>query len=547
MLVGMPGSGKTSVGASLAQRGVVWPAGGLHVDLDDRIAQSAGQPVAEVLRREGEPSFRVREAVTLEETLAEMQSQSFEAVVSTGAGTPLFHEGMAKLRAAGTVVWLDAAPEVLVERTLQGDRPLLGDTRQAQLAALRDLALARNRVYAQAELRVDASQTLEHVVRDIKAALQPEWRLPVQIEGSRHDVVLHGGHAWDAAGAIAVIVGRARAVLLVDAKVQGEATPLQAMLEARGIGCVRLDVQGGEKIKDVRTATRLWQQLGEHAIDRGDVLVAIGGGATTDLGGFVAATWQRGMRWIVVPTTVLAMADASVGGKTAVNLPMGKNLVGALHPPALVWLPLGALGTLPTRDFRAGVAEIAKVFACLDRAAWDRLIGDAAHLKRKSLPHLRAHLQRAIELKAAIVTGDPREEAHLTDKGMIPRAVLNFGHTLGHALEAESAFALRHGEAVALGMVAAADVSEAMGIAPAGTATDVRKGLQALDLPTRYDGHLTESVLARLGQDKKRRGDVLAFVALAGIGRAQVTPCRVPQLVAMIRMLGAPSPMVPGR
>ena len=542
MLVGMPGSGKTSVGANLARRRMLD-----HVDLDDRIAQSAGRSAAEVLRREGEPAFRVREAVALQETLAEMQVQERPGILSTGAGTPLFHQGMAKLRAAGTVVWLDAKPEVLVERTLQGDRPLLGDTRQAQLAALGDLTVARNPLYAQAELRVNANQALDQVVRDLHAALQPEWRLPVQIEGSRHDVVLHGGQACDAADAIAAIVGQARAVLLVDAKVQLQAVPLQAMLQARGIACVRLDVQGGEKVKDVRTATRLWQQLGEHAIDRGDVLVALGGGATTDLGGFVAATWQRGMRWIVVPTTVLAMADASVGGKTAVNLPMGKNLVGALHPPALVWLPLGALTTLPSRDFRAGMAEIAKVFACLDGDAWQHLIADAPHLKRKSLPHLRLHLQRAIELKAAIVTGDPREEAHLTEKGMIPRAVLNFGHTLGHALEAESAFALRHGEAVALGMVAAAELSEVMGIAPAGTATDVRKGLQALDLPHRYDGHLTESVLARLEQDKKRRGDVLAFVALAGIGRAQVIPCRVPQLVAMIRMLGATSPLVPGR
>jgi 3-dehydroquinate synthase len=492
----------------------------------------------------------VREAVALQEALTEDR-----VVISAGGGAAVFHDGMAKMRAAATVLWLDAPPEVLVERTLRdGDRPLLGDSKQAQLAALQTQTVQRNPVYAQAHLRIDARGTLDQVAREAQAALAPVARLPVQIEGTRHDVVIHAGHACDAAEEIAALAPGAKVALLVDAKVQAQAEPLQAMLQARGMTVIRLDVAGGERCKDVRTAARLWQDLAEHGVDRGDLLVALGGGAITDLGGFVAATWQRGMRVVLIPTTVLAMADASIGGKTAVNLALGKNLaggknlVGALHPPALVWLPLGALATLPSREFRAGLAEIAKVFACLDRPAWDALIADAPHLRKKSLTHLKPHLQRAIELKAQIVTGDPREEAHLTTQGMIPRAILNFGHTLGHALEAESAFALRHGEAVALGMVAAAELSEAMGQAPAGTVGELRAGLQALDLPTRYETHLTEAVLARLAQDKKRRGETLALVTLAGIGRAQVSPCRVTQLVAMIRVLGVQAaPVVPGR
>lgn len=538
----MPGSGKTTLGAILARPGMLagdWR----HVDLDERIANE-GTPVAELLRKEGEPAFRVREAVALKEALAQGN-----VVISAGGGAAVFHDGMAKMRAAGTVVWLDAPPEVLVERTLrQGDRPLLGDTRQEQLAALKTLAATRNPTHALANLRVDAARPVEQLAREVLAGLQDPWRLPVRIEGTSHDVVLHGGHACDAADEIAGLAPGAKVALLVDAKVQAQAEPLQAMLQARGKTVVRLEVAGGEKIKDVRTAARLWQDLAEHGVDKGDLLVALGGGATTDLGGFVAATWQRGMRVVLIPTTVLAMADASIGGKTAVNLPAGKNLVGALHPPALVWLPLGALATLPSRDFRAGMAEIAKVFACLDRPAWDALLADAPHLKKKSLPHLKRHLQRAIELKAQVVTGDPREEAHLQPQGMVPRAVLNFGHTLGHALEAESAFALKHGEAVALGMVAAAELSEVMGHAPAGTARELRAGLQALDLPTNYEAHLTEAVLARLGQDKKRRGETIAFVTLAALGHARVSPCRVAQLVAMIRVLGASAASaVPGR
>jgi 3-dehydroquinate synthase len=309
---------------------------------------------------------------------------------------------------------------------------------------------------------------------------------------------------------------------------------------------VLTEVPGGERVKDVRHAGRLWQWLGEHGLTREDVLVAVGGGATTDLGGFVAATWLRGMRYVAIPTSVLAMADASIGAKTGINLALGKNLIGAFHPPALVWLPLGALHTLPGREFRAGLAEIAKIFAVLDREAWHGLRRDAAELKRRSVGHLRPHLLRAIELKAMIVAGDPREG--MPAGATPPRALLNFGHTLGHAFEAASGYTLRHGEAVALGMVAAAELSEAMDLCETGVAAEIRAGLQALDLPTRWETHVTDAALAHLDQDKKRRGGLLGFIALANLGAARISPCRVDHLVAMIRVLGAPmAPAVRGR
>ena len=518
MLIGMPAAGKSTVGAAVAQR-----LGRAHIDVDARIVQTTGLNPADLLRRQGEPAFRLVESAALEDTLA-----SEASVISTGGGAPAFHNGFERMAAAGTVVWLDAPVAVLAQRTLaDGDRPLLGDTRQAQEAALQALAGARLPTYARAHVRVDAAQPLERVVRDVCRA----WQGPQVLDVPGGQVAIHGGHVCDAAQRLRELAGAGRIVLIVERELAQEAAKLAEMLQARGTAVVTLAVPGGEKSKDLRHCQALWQQLGEQGIDRGDLLVTIGGGATNDLGGFVAATWLRGVAVVHMPTTVLAMADASVGGKTAINTAQGKNLVGAFHLPKLTWLALASLDTLPGREWRAGLAEIAKIFACLDADAWHALVRDASRLRARHAEDLRPHLTRAIALKAEIVQEDPRDQGR--------RALLNFGHTLGHAIEAQSRYAMRHGEAVALGMVAAAEVSEAQGWAPPGTAAEIRAGLQALGLPVDYEAHVTPDVTARLGSDKKARGGQMAFVALAGLGQAHVRTCSTEQLSDILSVLAS--------
>lgn len=365
VLIGMPGAGKTAVGQALAHK-LNLP----FVDLDDAIAADVGMAVSELLRKEGEHSLRIREGAVLQELLA----QKSKVILATGGGAPQFFDGMAKLRAAGTVLWLDAPVEVLVERTLMGDRPLLGATRKEQLDALRQLEIARKSTYAQAHVRVDAAQSLDDVIAAVlEASALPQVVRAATAEGG-YDVVLHNGHACDAADRIAQLADGATVVLVVDRKVQYEMPALQMMLQARQVRCEIVEMTGGEKVKEMRHAQHLWYELDARQIGRGDVLVALGGGALTDLCGFVAATWQRGMRVVQMPTTVLAMADASVGGKSAVNMTVvpladrsfpltrgGKNLIGAFHQPSLVFCPLATLSTLQVQDWRAGLAEIVKI------------------------------------------------------------------------------------------------------------------------------------------------------------------------------------------
>ena len=529
VLVGMPASGKSAVGAHVAAS-----LGLTFVDLDARVAEATGMPVAALLKRDGEASMRLREAEELDRALAAPGPQ----LIAAGGGTPCFHEGMTRMLARARVVWLDAPVETLVERTLQdAERPLLGHTRLEQTVALRDLAARRSATYARAHLRVDATAPVPAVVRQVQAALRPQTELVVAFAQHRHPLIVHGGGAGDAAEAVAALATDGRKIaLVVDRKARSHAEPLQAMLAARGLAVHLIEVPGGEKSKDLRMVAKLWQDLAARGFGRSDLLVGLGGGATTDLTGFVAATWLRGVRWVALPTTVLAMADASVGGKTAIDLAAGKNLVGAFHPPVLVVLCLGTLSTLPGPEWRSGLAEIAKVFLAGDAAAWRDLIRDAPALRRRSTPALEPHLLRAVAQKAAIVERDPRDEGE--------RNLLNLGHTLGHALEADSGYTLRHGEAVALGMVAAADVSVALGEAPLELAAQVRAGLQALDLPTAWEPLATPSVLGRLAQDKKMAGEGLRFVALGGLGAAAVRPMPLAALQAMLGDLAMRAPPV---
>jgi 3-dehydroquinate synthase len=288
------------------------------------------------------------------------------------------------------------------------------------------------------------------------------------------------------------------------------AATLSPALEAYDV--LDLTVPDGEAAKTAEVATACWERLGEAGFTRSDAVVTLGGGATTDLGGFVAATWLRGVRVVHVPTTLLGMVDAAVGGKTGINTAAGKNLVGSFHEPTGVLCDLDTLSGLPRAELVAGLGEVVKCGFIADPAILDLVEQhDPATLTPES-PVLRELVERAIRVKIDVVTGDLRETGGTP--GHPGREVLNYGHTLGHAVEWCEGYAVRHGEAVAIGCVFAAELAGVAGKLAPDIVERHRTVLQRVGLPTSYDGAGFEALLEVMKVDKKARGSRLRFVVL---------------------------------
>lgn len=294
------------------------------------------------------------------------------------------------------------------------------------------------------------------------------------------------------------------------------AEPLRSVLEQEGASVHLLTVPPGERTKRWEVAGRLLRQMAQRALDRRCIVVALGGGVIGDLAGFVAACYLRGVRTVQIPTTLLAQVDSSVGGKTAVNLPEGKNLVGAFHQPSLVLIDTDTLRTLPRRQFRAGLAEVLKYGIIADETLWQVVHAEACNLRQGYSPRLAEIIYRCCEIKANIVSEDE------TEQGI--RAILNFGHTVAHALEAVAGYRrLLHGEAVSIGMVSAALVGEVLGVTPVGTAEEIAGALRAVGLPIALPHDVEfESLLNVMARDKKARDGQVRFVLIERIGQARL-------------------------
>ncbi|WP_446663414.1 3-dehydroquinate synthase [Flexivirga sp. B27] len=330
--------------------------------------------------------------------------------------------------------------------------------------------------------------------------------------GDDYDVIIGNGVLDQV---VAQVPDGAQRVLIVHAPVMADTARRIASAAAdSGLQAVVELLPDAEAAKTADVAVRLWSVLADAGFTRTDAVIAVGGGATTDLGGFVAATWLRGVAVVQVPSTVLGMVDAAVGGKTGINIPEGKNLVGSFHPPAAVVCDLDLLRTLPQADLAAGLAEVVKCGFISDTRILE-LAADpvaATDVSGAVLPELIA---RAVQVKAEVVAAD------LKEAGL--REILNYGHTFAHAIEQVSGFSWRHGDAVAVGMVYVAELSRRAGLIGEGLVDQHRKALQSLGLPTAYpvDGDAGErwsALRAAMGRDKKTRGSTLRFVALTGLG-----------------------------
>lgn len=311
---------------------------------------------------------------------------------------------------------------------------------------------------------------------------------------------------------IGEVVGPAHRVAILHA---GPVTA-QARELAQGLADpLLIELPDAEAAKTPEVLTRCWERLADAGFTRSDTVVGVGGGAVTDLAGFVAATWLRGVRYVSVPTTLLGMVDAAVGGKTGINHRQGKNLVGSFWEPAAVLCDLEFLLTLPVDDLRGGLAEMVKHGFIADARTLELFEGDPAAMLDPASPALAEAVHRSIQVKATVVSQDLREA---TSEGKsVGRELLNYGHTLGHAVEAHERYRWRHGEAVAVGLMFAAELSHELGRLDAETVARHRRILRSVGLPTSYPAAAWPSLRAAMNLDKKARGASIRFVLLDGV------------------------------
>lgn len=508
VLVGLPGAGKTTVGRALAAR-----LGTDFLDTDDAVETAAGLTIAEYFRLHGEAAFRDLEHDVVTRALTE-----HDGVLALGGGAVLDPRTRRTLLAC-PVVLLEIDVDEAVDR-LGGshDRPLLAGDPRTRLAELR---AEREPLYREvARIVVDAGGPADEVAARI-AARVPN-RIAVGTGPDSYDVVV--GRGLDGA-VVRAAAGARRAFLAHAPTTAGLAQRLTDAMEAAGIRVVGHELPDAERAKTIETVTACWDRLADERFGREDVVVGVGGGATTDVAGFIAATWLRGVRVVNVPTTLLGMVDAALGGKTGINTGAGKNLVGSFHPPAAVVCDLDALGSLPPVDLRAGLAEVVKCGFIADPEILRLVEADGACAATEvGSPVLRELVERAVAVKARVVGEDLREA------GM--REILNYGHTFAHALELVEDFTWRHGDAVAVGMVFVAELAHAAGLLDAAVADRHRQVLTALGLPTTYRGASWDQLAEAMSRDKKVRGGELRFVVLTDVGAPTVLRAPDPEHLA---------------
>ena len=308
------------------------------------------------------------------------------------------------------------------------------------------------------------------------------------------------------------LVSGRRTALVHSSSLSGLAWSVGANL---GEDTLLVEVPDGERAKTPETLVGCWERLAAAGFTRSDVVVGLGGGATTDLAGFVAASWLRGVRYISVPTTVLAMVDAAVGGKTGINLSAGKNLVGAFHEPSAVLCDLDLLTSLPAEEISSGLAEVVKAGFISDERITNIVAADPAAATDVTGEALAELVRLSIQMKADVVSVDLRERTGAGEN--IGRESLNYGHTLGHAIEKHEHFRRRHGEAVSIGMVYAAEVAHRLGMLDAAAVALHREQLAAVGLPITYNRAAWSDLRATMSLDKKSRGATLRFVLLGGL------------------------------
>jgi shikimate kinase / 3-dehydroquinate synthase len=515
LLNGFMATGKSTVGRLLAAK-----LNRRFVDLDERLTVRFGSSIPEFFARSGEAAFRVQEAAELERVLGE-EPGGPAPIVALGAGALLSRERRLTALDRAVVVTLTATPAEIARRagTVSG-RPLL-DADNVELRAT-ELLTQRALAYAEAHAAVSTEGNAPERIAD---AVLGVWRRdPVAVAAGSESYAVEVGRGLVAERVPELTQTASLAVLVSDTNVEPlHGASVRAALGARARRDAELILEPGERHKQIGSIERIWRAALAAGADRKSYFVGLGGGVVTDMTGFAAASFLRGVRWIGLPTTLLAMVDASVGGKTGVDLEQAKNAVGAFWQPSGVLCDVDLEATEPERGYVSALAEVVKTAIIGDATLLDRLEAELPAVRARAPELVDEMVRRSVRVKARIVSFDERES------GL--RAVLNLGHTYGHALEAEAGFErLTHGEAVALGLVAALRAGERLGHTPKALAERVTRLLAALGLPTELERGALTRAAELLGLDKKRAGKKLKFVVARDAGRVETVDIEVETL-----------------
>lgn len=501
-LVGPPGIGKSTVAPLLAQA-----LGGRAIDLDDEIERRAGKPCSKVISDDGMPRFRALET----EALGALRSTPALIVVSTGGGAVLLDANRRRMSELGLRVGLTGSVAA-VARGLAATMAKRGHLDVGPREHAARVLKERRDVYTDvdASFRVDGAEPHE-VALAIAAWLVSARGLRVDVLTARPYPVLLRAGLLDHAGTHLRDLGwHGRVAIVADVYTAARHAPaVRRSCAAAGIEATLVRVPRGERAKTAVVLGRLWDALGAAGVGRDGGVIALGGGTVGDVAGFAAATYLRGIRLAQVPTTLLAMVDSAIGGKTGIDLARGKNLAGAFHQPDAVLADPSVLASLPKRQLASGFAEIAKAAFLADRDAVAQAERSAAAVVAGDLGPTLGAISLAATVKAGIVAADERES------GL--RELLNFGHTLGHAYEAASGYRATHGEAVSIGMVFAAALAEALDLAPSSLRERLEALLRAAGLPTR--ARLPARTWSLLASDKKVRRGAVRWILPRTVGR----------------------------
>jgi 3-dehydroquinate synthase len=538
------------------------------LDTDDEIVKQTGKPIAEIFRQDGEGKFRELERETIRKACQQKQT-----VIAIGGGAIVDPQNYEMLAKTGLIVCLEAKPETIYERLFREAacspetevRPLLdGDN---PLERIRQLKASRQPYYAKADWTIHTdglsiSEVVEEVIRAsrllrrtdscrLSASSDKDITCLVETATQSYPVFVGYGLLGKLGEKMKKASLSGTAIIISDENVFSlYGSKVEKILKGAGFAVNSFVVPPGEETKSMDYAVKIYDFLVEQRAERDDIIVALGGGMVGDLAGFVAATYLRGMPWIQVPTSLVAMVDASIGGKVGVNHPEGKNLIGAFYQPDLVLADCQSLTTLPQRELISGWAEVIKHGLILDKEFFEFLETNVNRLKELEPELLIRAIARSAAIKAQVVSQDEKEKEG-------KRTILNYGHTIAHGLESATQYKrFLHGEAVAIGMVGAAKLSQRLGLLPSAAVERQQALLQKFGLPTSLQAEAASQrrgrkrsnlklslagVTRAMELDKKVRGKAIRWVLLQDIGKA-VIRSDVPQqdVLAVLKELAKP-------
>jgi shikimate kinase/3-dehydroquinate synthase len=551
-IAGFSGTGKSLVAKEVARR-LNWD----FLDTDDEIVKQTGKPIAEIFNQNGEGGFR-----KLEREVIRQACQRKHNVIAIGGGAIVDQQNYELLAETGLIVCLEAKPETIYERLFREAvrspetevRPLLANDNP--LERIRQLKASRQPHYANVDWTVhtdnlNISQVAEEVIKawrllrryaprndtgKAQSGIDKEIACLVETATQSYPVFVSYGLLDKIGEKIRQVALSGRATIISDKNVFSiYGSKITRILKDVGFAVNSFVVPPGEETKNMDYAVRIYDFLVEHRAERDDFVIALGGGMVGDLAGFVAATFLRGMFWVQVPTSLIAMVDASIGGKVGVNHPEGKNLIGAFYQPTLVLADPQTLTTLPQRELDSGWAEVIKHGMILDKEFLEFLGINANKLTKLELEALARAVARSATIKAQLVNQDEKEREE-------KRTILNYGHTIAHGLEAATQYKrFLHGEAVAIGMMGAAKLSQRLGLLPSEAVECQQAILRKFGLPIGFSGLDLTEITKAMELDKKIRGKAIRWVLLQDIGKTVIrSDISQQDVLAVLRELAEP-------